>query len=92
MALAYTQAIEWVQMFTTGSSGTVLYTMPVDYSGLNANPIMLTAVVAGWQSGAIPTSDKNSALRQLGVINPDKDDETIATEIDNEGGGLELDD
>jgi len=90
MALAYTQALEWVQEFTSGASGAISYIMPIDYTGLMANPNLINSIVAAWQSGSIPTSDKNAAFRQLGVINRDKDDEMIADEVDSEGGGLEL--
>ena len=92
MALAYTQALEWVQMFTRGASGAISYIMPIDYTGLMANPNLINSIVAAWQSGSVPTSDKNAAFRQLGVINREKDDEAIADEIDSDGGGLELGD
>ncbi len=91
LALAYTRALEWAAEFTAGASGKTSYTMPQDYTGLNADPQLATAIVTIWQAGAIPTSDKNSALRQLGVIDPEKGDETIEGELESEGGGLGLD-
>ena len=90
MALAYTQALEWAALFTSGATGEISYTMPTDYTGLNADPILISAIVAAWQSGAIPTADKNTGFRQLGVIDPTKSDEEIDDEIDAAGGGLEL--
>jgi hypothetical protein len=92
MALAYTQCLEWVREFTSNATGAISYRMPTDYTGLNtSNYLLITALVAAWQTGAISTQDKNQAFRQLGAIDPEKDDETIADEIDAEGGGLELD-
>jgi len=91
MAAAYTLALQWAQRFTESSAAEVSYTMPIDYTGLSSDPNLINAIVASWQQGAIPTSDKNAAMRQLGVINRDKTDETIEDEIDGEGGGLDLD-
>lgn len=91
MAAGYTQVLEWVALFTSGATGPVSYTMPDDYTGLNADPILLSAIVAAWQSGAISTPDKNSAMRQIGMIDPEKDDQQIAEEVELDGGGLELD-
>jgi len=91
MALAYTMALGWVAEYTSGATGNISYTMPTDYTGLNADANLLNAIVAGWMQGAYGFSDKNAALRQLGIIDPEKDDKTIADEIDAEGGGLELD-
>lgn len=91
MALAYTRVLEWVAAFTRGATGTISYTMPVDYTGLNADPNLLNALVAAWQSGALPKTDLNTSLRQLGAIDPEKSDEDIDGEIEGEGGGLGLD-
>ena len=91
LALAYGIALEWVARFTSGATGAISYIMPTDFTGLNADPNLLNALVAGWQSGALPRTDLNSALRQLGVIDPSKDDDQIEGEIESDGGGLGLD-
>lgn len=93
MSLAYDKALGWVDKFTNRKfAGEGYFTMPTDYVALLADPNLINAIVAGWQQGAIPTSDKNTSLKALGIINPDKDDQEIEDEInsDNEGLGLDL--
>ena len=92
MASAYTKALEWVAMYTSGATGAISYTMPTDYTGLNADAQLLTALVNAGHQGTLPRSDINTVLRTLGLIDPSKSDEEIADELDNEGGGLELED
>lgn len=91
VALAYQKALGWLAMFTKGATGEVLFTIKTDFTGLNADPNLLNAIVAAWQAGSIPTTDKNSAMRQIGMIDPHKSDQDIDDEIDAMGGGLALD-
>lgn len=88
---AYQKALSWVEQFTKGATGEIKFTVKTDFTGLNADPNLLNAIVAAWQAGSIPTQDKNTALRQLGIIDPKKSDEDIDEEIDAMGGGLALD-
>jgi len=90
MTEAYNNVLAWVQKFTSSTASEISFVMPTDYTGLNADSNLLTALVAGWQNGALPRSDLWSALRQLGVIAPEKDNEMIEAELDAEGGGLDL--
>jgi hypothetical protein len=63
-----------------------------DFVGLLFDANQVNAVVKSWQSGAIPTSDKNDALKQYGLIDATKSDDEIENEISAEGGGLNLTD
>lgn len=91
VVLAYQKALEWVLAFTSKENAEIKFVIDTDFTGLNADPNLLNAIVAAWQAGSIPTADKNSALRQIGIIDPKKSDEDIEDEIDAMGGGLALD-
>jgi len=88
----YTQALKWVARFSRQAEDDVSYEIHTDFTGLVADPQLISALVAGWQSGALPRNDLNAALRQIGIIDPEKTDEEIDDELSSEGGGLELDD
>jgi hypothetical protein len=87
---AYVLALSWALLFTQAGDGDVNFTIPTDFTGLSADPTLLSALVAGWQGGALPRSDLFAALRQLGVIDPEKTDQEILDELELEGGGLNL--
>jgi len=91
VSAAYSLALAWALRFTTvGSTEEVGFSIPTDFTGLAADPQLMTALVAGWQAGALPRSDLFAALRQLGVIDQDKSDADIEAELELEGGGLGL--
>jgi len=91
VSAAYTKALSWAAQFTRKADGDVSFLINTDFIGLMADSNLVTAIVGSWQSGAIPTSDKNAALRLIGLIKRDKTDEAIAEELDTEGAGLGLD-
>jgi hypothetical protein len=88
---AYTQSLTWAAMFMN-LSGDTLFVLNTDFVGLLFDANQVNAVVKSWQSGAIPTSDKNDALKQYGLIDATKSDDEIENEISAEGGGLNLTD
>jgi len=91
VSAAYTLALTWALQFTTaGSAEDVMFSIPTDFTGLAADPQLMTALVAGWQAGALPRSDLFAAMRQLGVIDQNKSDDDIEAELELEGGGLGL--
>ena len=92
MVSAYNQALEWVAIFTSGASGNITYMIDTNFASMNADPNLINAQVAAWQSGALPKSDMWANFRNQGLIDETKTDEDIEGEIDAEGGGLELDD
>lgn len=87
---AYTQALTWVARFTPADEMDVAFTIHTDFTGLIADPNLIQALVAGWQSGAYPKADMWAALRQIGIIDPEKTDDDLDEELDAEGGGLDL--
>lgn len=90
VSAAYRQSLTWANKFTSSAEDESGFTIPTDFTGLTADPQLLTALVGGWQSGALPRTDLFAALRQLGVIDPEKTDEQIEEELETEGGGLGL--
>jgi hypothetical protein len=88
---AYTVAIQWMAEFM-GGSGSVLFEPNTDFIEQELTAPMLTALVGAWQSGRLPSSDFWEQMRKYGVIDPDKQDEAIKTELDEELPGLGLDD
>jgi hypothetical protein len=88
---AYTKSLQWAARFAGENEIETTATIDTDFVGLMADPNLILAVVNAWQSGAIPTADKNTAMRVIGLIAPDKSDEDIAEEIEVEGGGLNMD-
>lgn len=89
---AYTKALTWAGQFAGAGESEIEVTIDTDFTGLMADPQLILAVIEAWQKGAIPAADKNTALRVIGILNPEKTDEEIAEEIEAEGGGLNLDD
>lgn len=88
---AYTRALAWVARFMRQDDADIAFDIPTDFTGLQADPNLIGAVVAAWQAGKLPTSDANAALRQLGLIAADKDDETVEEELGQQQAGLGLD-
>lgn len=88
---AYTKALGWMALFMA-SNDDVLFKLNQEFTELQLNAQMLTALVGAWQSGKLPSSDLWGQLRKFGVIDPEKDDEAIKEELQTEGAGLGLDD
>jgi len=91
MVSAYNTVLEWVAMFTSGSTGTISYDIDTNFASITADPNYINAVVAAWQSGALPKYDMFAAWRNVGLVPDDKSNEDIEDELDAEGGGLNLD-
>jgi hypothetical protein len=88
---AYMTCIGWMQQFM-GDSGEALYEISQDFTAPNMDAQMLTALVASWQSGALPNSDLWESLRRAGLIDPEKTDDEVRDEIEAAGGSLMLED
>lgn len=87
---AYQISLQWAMYFTQAQEEDIVFQIPTDFTGLSADPALIQALIAGWQQQALPASDLWAALRQLGVINPEKTDEEIQEEIDFQTPGLDL--
>ncbi|MGI0119696.1 DUF4055 domain-containing protein [Zooshikella sp. RANM57] len=88
---AYTLALSWMAEFMNAPAD-VEYTLNQEFAQSELSPQMLTALVQAWQSGQLPSSDLWTQFRKYGVIDPEKDDESIKEELEQSDTGLGLDD
>ena len=87
---AYTAALGWAARFMN-VTGEVFIEISRDFNEYTMDAQKLTAVVAGWQAGAIPMSDMLTSLQRAGLIDSEKTDEEIQDELDSSTTGLGLD-
>ncbi|WP_163836864.1 DUF4055 domain-containing protein [Spartinivicinus ruber] len=88
---AYTLALSWMAEFMNAPAD-VEYTLNQEFTRSELTPQMLTALIQAWQSGRLPDSDLWAQLKKYGVIDPEKDDESIKEELETADTGLALDD
>ncbi|SEQ28329.1 protein of unknown function [Pseudomonas sp. NFACC02] len=88
---AYTQALMWCGQFI-GASGKTAYQVNQEFVELTADPQMITALVALWQSGGFAKADLRGYLRKLGLIAPERTDQQIDSELQEQTDNLGLDD
>ena len=88
---AYTLALSWMAEFMNAPAD-VEYTLNQEFTRSELTPQMLTALIQAWQSGQLPSSDLWAQFKKYGVIDPEKDDETIKGELETSDSGLGLDD
>lgn len=88
---AYTKCLRWAAEFI-GATGETIYQLSQEFVEQTLDPQLLTALIAAWQSGKLPEGDLWTQFRKYGLVSPDKNDELIREELDNESAGLALDD
>lgn len=88
---AYTKCLQWMLEFM-GGNGTVEYAINQEFTKPNLDAQLLTALVQLWQTGKYPEADLFDQLRKYGLVDPEKDDDTIKDELEGQDGGLGLDD
>ena len=86
---AYVTALGWAARFMR-SEGEIQYALNQDFAEHRLDAQMLTALVSAWQSGNLPRADLWAQFRKSGLIDPEKDDETVKDELEGEGAGLGL--
>tara|TARA_R110000782_G_C14819221_1_gene413877 strand:- start:27232 stop:28647 length:1416 start_codon:yes stop_codon:yes gene_type:complete len=86
---AYTQCLEWMLEFM-GGAGEVVYEINQEFTKPNLDAQTLAALVQLWTTGKYPEADLWDQLRKYGLIDPEKEDETIKDELERQGGGLAL--
>ena len=86
---AYSKALGWMARFM-GADGEAALTLSQDFVEQRLDPAMLTALIGAWQSGKLPEADLWEQLRKYGVIDGEKDDETIRGELETQDPGLGL--
>jgi len=84
---AYTQALEWAQMFM-GGTGECEYRLSNDLAVIAWDAAMLSAIVSAWQSGTMPKADAVRFLQRIGLVDAEKTVEQILEELD--AGGVDL--
>lgn len=82
---AYALAIAWCARFLDLAVEEVKYSINQDFTQMNADPAIITALVSAWQSGTMALTDLRSFLRRLGVIDAERSDEDIQDDLDGEG-------
>lgn len=88
---AYNKCLGWMMRFYNRASGTPLYEINQEFTKPHIDAQMLTALVTLWQTGKYPDADLFAQLRKYGLVDPEKDDETIKGELESQGVGLGLD-
>jgi hypothetical protein len=87
---AYTTALRWAAEYMN-SPPDVFLEMSRDFLDYQMDAQRITAIVAAWQGGAIPTSDMLASFKRAGLIDPEKPNETILDELEQENGGVDID-
>lgn len=86
---AYTKAIEWCHRYLDLTpAADAVYSINQDFTRMVAEPQIITALVAAWQSGAYAKADLRAFLRRLGVIAVERVDEDIDSDLQSEGPQL----
>ena len=88
---AYTQAIRWCARFMNAPDSGIEYSINTQFAEKSFDPQALTALVAAWQAGRIPSSDMTANLQRMGVISSEKSQDDVAGELELETAGLGLD-
>ena len=65
-----------------GAAGEVDFGIDTEFDGLTFNSTIVDTIIKAVQAGVLPESEAWRALRQLGLIDPEKTDEDIKDEID----------
>lgn len=71
-------AVEWMGL----SSEDVSVKLNTEYTPASASPQEITALLASVQAGNLPVTDFIRRLRKVGLIEADRDDETIEAELE----------
>ena len=87
---AYTKCLKWMLMFLNVSVDGVEYIINSDFSDNSFDAQKITALVAAYNAGLLPKADAFNQLRKYGLINPEKTDEDIKDELENDTGGMNV--
>lgn len=89
VSAAYMLGLKWCARFMRAPEDSIVFSIPTDFVGLQLDPNMLNALVAAWQKGGLPDDDYFAAMKQLGLIDPDKTNEQITEELEvSESSGI----
>lgn len=85
---AYQQAIAWCARYLDMGEIEAIYKINQEFVSMQAEPQMITALVAAWQSGAFAKPDLRAFLRRLNVIAAERTDEEIDGDLETQGPDL----
>lgn len=88
---AYTLCLEWMADFM-GTTGETEYTLNQSFVKVSINPQLLSELLKAVQAGLMPKADFWRQLRDYQLIDPEKKDDAIKGELEEDGSGLGLDD
>jgi len=88
---AYSQALVWMGEFMN-ASGTAEYTLNQSFVRVTIEPQLLQQLISAVQAGLMPKTDLWRQLRDYQLIDPEKTDDEIKDEVEQDGGGLALTD
>jgi hypothetical protein len=88
---AYEKCLDWMLQFVNVSD-VAEYEISKDFTQYVLDAQMLSALVALYQSGKYPEADFWEQLKKYGLIDPQKNNESIKEESDNSSTGLALND
>lgn len=84
VSAAYTKALQWAGEMM-GASGETSLSIPTDFVVDTLDAQELKALMEAVQGGLLPESDFWAKLREVGYIDPDKDDDEVREELASEG-------
>lgn len=87
---AYGKCLEWMQRFMN-TSGEAAYEINQEFTRQHLDAQMLAALAAWWDKGEWPKSDMRRTMRRYGLLDSEKTDEEIDSELENNPPGLTLD-
>ncbi|WP_136259359.1 DUF4055 domain-containing protein [Rhodanobacter lindaniclasticus] len=87
VSAAYTKALQWACDFMN-VSGVASMSIPTEFVQAQLDANELGALLAAVQAGKLPESDFWAKLREVGLIDPEKDDDEIRAELESQGPAL----
>lgn len=81
---AIEKALTWAGQFATGTAVDVEFEIPTEFAAMPLDSAMLAQLLALVQAGKMPDADLFSALRNAGLIDPEKTDDMIREEISSQ--------
>ncbi|HEX8591740.1 MAG TPA: DUF4055 domain-containing protein [Pseudomonas sp.] len=87
----YCQCLVWMAAFTN-ATGEPIYKLNQDFTQVSLDANIVAQLFNAVRGGLLPESEFWRYLRDRGVINPEKDDDSIRGELETSASGLGLDD
>jgi hypothetical protein len=88
---AYTQCLAWMAEFV-GAAGKTEYKLNQDFTQIRLDANIMAGLFNAVQGGRLPVTDFWQYLRDRGIINPEKTDDQVRDELQEDASSLNLDD